>query len=115
MAIARFAIKSWIGRNENALNHGAVVQTPEELLGCIGRALLENQVQRPDRILLSQPFSESPGQVGHSIPGADAPFVQPRQQLLHPICRLLPRGELRLQLGQTLRSDIDLHGAQHKA
>ncbi len=98
-----------VGGDEHAFDERMVAEAPEELLGGVARALLANQFQRGQGIVLAQFVAQGFGQVGHRLPMRDAMLVEPFEQLGEPVGRLAPGLEPGLQLFRGLRSYIRQH------
>jgi hypothetical protein len=98
MAVARFAIKGRVGRDQDALDHRTVSKAPEEFLCGVTRTLLADKIQRVEGVAFRKLRPEAARQIGHRVPRRGAPAVKPMQELRGTVTGLLPLGKLRMQL-----------------
>ena len=106
MAVARLAVEARIGGNEDAFDERAVTQFPEKFLRAVARALGADQFERLERVMFLELLAQRFGQVAHRVPRGRARYVEPMQQLIHPIGGLAPGGELLGQLFTGERFDV---------
>lgn len=109
VTVGTVAVEGGIGGDQDAFDEGAVVESPEELLGGVGGALFLDEFKGAEGPDLGEAGAEGLWQVGHFVPGDGAPGPEPMKELIHPVDGFGPFGETGDQGVAGFLSDIRQH------
>ena len=89
-----------------------ISELPEKFLCGVAGAVLAEELQRAERVIVPEFFAQQLGQIRHRLPIGHALDVEPVHELLHTIDGLLPRSELGFEFFAGQGFDVGRHGKE---